>query len=75
MCGNPEVVEDRVNGLLVDPARPETLQGALEELLADEELGRRFAAAGLERKGLFERQCTFSEVEAVLLEAAKKRGG
>src|SRR5436190_23531869 len=35
VCGNPEVIEDGVNGLTVDPRRPETLRAAVERLLAD----------------------------------------
>ncbi len=70
VCGNPEVVEDRVNGLLVDPADPGTLRRALEELLGDEALGRGFVEAGLRRAGEFERATTFSEVEAVLTRAS-----
>lgn len=66
VCGNPEVIEDEVNGLLVDPGDPSTLQGALERLLNDEDLGRRFVAEGLSRQPLFTRDGTFSEVEAAL---------
>ena len=33
VCGNPEVVEDGVNGLLVDPRDPETLRAAIHKLL------------------------------------------
>ncbi len=72
VCGNPEVVEDGVNGLLVDPRDPATLERALAKLLGDEELGRRFVAAGLERRETFTREGTFSEVEAVLLRLAGK---
>ena len=35
VCGNPEVVEDGVNGLLVDPRDPETLRAAIHKLLQD----------------------------------------
>lgn len=70
VCGNPEVVEDEVNGLLVDPRDPATLREALRRLLDDPELGRRFVEAGLARRGAFTREGTFSQVEAVLREAA-----
>ncbi len=66
VCGNPEVIEDGVNGLLVDPRDPGSLREALAKLLGDEELGRRFVAAGLERCPQFTREGTFSQVEAVL---------
>ncbi|MDA1264046.1 MAG: glycosyltransferase family 4 protein, partial [Planctomycetota bacterium] len=66
VCGNPEVVEDGVNGLLVDPYDPQTLRVALEKLLGDDELCRRFVEAGLAKRPQFTRDGTFSEVEAVL---------
>jgi hypothetical protein len=60
------VVEDGRNGLLVDPARPETLRAALERLLGDPALARRFRDEGLSRSAQFSRTGTFSEVEAAL---------
>lgn len=66
VCGNPEVVEDGVNGLLVDPRDHSTLTTALRKLLEDPELGRRFVEAGLARRDAFTREGTFSEVEAAL---------
>jgi len=66
VCGNPEVVEDGVNGLLVDPRDPETLRVALDKLLRDSALGEKFVAEGLARRPRFTREGTFSEVEAVL---------
>ncbi len=45
---------------------PETLRVALERLLGDEDLGRRFVEASLARRDTFTREGTFSEVEAVL---------
>lgn len=66
VCGNPEVVVDGVNGLLVDPSDPEALAGAVERLLGDPALRERFRAAGLERAPAFGRARTFSEVERTL---------
>lgn len=66
VCGNPEVVEDGQNGLLVDPGDPGTLQQALERLLSDQELGASFVEEGLSRRSLFTRDGTFSQVEAAL---------
>ena len=68
--GNPEVVENEENGLLVDPERWEELRDAVARLLGDPELGERFVAAGLARRHLFTREGTFSEVERVLLKVA-----
>tara|TARA_R110002126_G_scaffold6119_10_gene32260 strand:+ start:18533 stop:19699 length:1167 start_codon:yes stop_codon:yes gene_type:complete len=69
VCGNPEVVEDGVNGLLVDPRDPESVRVALARLLDDTDLQARFVAAGLERRGDFLREGTFGEVESVLRKA------
>lgn len=70
VCGNPEVVEDGVNGLLVDPRDPRTLARALETLLEDPSLAARFVAAGHERESAFDRERTFSEVVTLLERAA-----
>ncbi|MFT4543207.1 MAG: glycosyltransferase involved in cell wall biosynthesis [Planctomycetota bacterium] len=70
VCGNPEVVEDGVNGLLVDPMKPDELRAALKRLLDDPELGKRFVAEGNARRSLFTREGTFSEVERALHRAA-----
>lgn len=42
----PEVVEDGVDGLLVEPGRPEPLADALATVLDDPDLGRRMGEAG-----------------------------
>ena len=73
VCGNPEVVEDEVSGLLVDPRDPETLHAALSRVLDDPELGCRLAAAALARRGAFDRETTFGAVEAQLARAAGVR--
>jgi glycosyltransferase involved in cell wall biosynthesis len=56
--GIPELVEDGVNGLLVDVHRPDQLAGAIERLRADPALRLRMAAAALEtaRRNTVERQ-------------------
>jgi glycosyltransferase involved in cell wall biosynthesis len=46
ISGIPELVEDGVTGLLVPPADPVALAGALERLAHDPELGRRLGRAG-----------------------------
>jgi colanic acid/amylovoran biosynthesis glycosyltransferase len=46
ISGIPELVEDGVTGLLVPPADPAALAGALERLAYDPELGRRLGRAG-----------------------------
>lgn len=70
VCGNPEVVEDGVNGLLVEPGDVAGLRAALDKLLGDAGLGERFVQVGLERSAQFTREGTFLEVEAALQAAA-----
>ena len=72
VCGNPEVVEHEVNGLLVDPHDPSELARAILRLLGDPELAQRFVAAGRARRGEFDRETTFSAVEAALQRLAKR---
>ncbi|MED6335453.1 MAG: glycosyltransferase family 4 protein [Planctomycetota bacterium] len=73
-CGNPEVVEDGVNGLLVDPADHLELAGAVRKLLEDKGLGCVLAARGQARRALFSREGTFAQVLEVLEEAAAGSG-
>ncbi|MEO6708669.1 MAG: glycosyltransferase family 4 protein, partial [Planctomycetota bacterium] len=67
--GNPEVIEDGVNGLLVHPGDPTELSRAIGRLLGDRELQRRFREASILRMARFSVEATFSEVEATLSEA------
>ena len=46
MDGIAELIEDKVNGLLVPPDEPEAFAGALARLIADPALRRRLGAAG-----------------------------
>lgn len=71
VCGNPEVVEEDVNGLLVNPGDPEELRAAVQSLLDDPGLADRFRQAGLERAHRFGRSRTFSEVERTLAASLK----
>ena len=70
VCGNPEVVEDGVNGILVRPRDDRALREAISRLLADRELRERYGAAGRERSHRFTREATFPQVEGVLAEVA-----
>jgi glycosyltransferase involved in cell wall biosynthesis len=47
--GTPEIVQDRVNGLLVPPRDSEELAHVIMLLLKDRELARRMGMAGRER--------------------------
>ncbi len=73
VCGNPEVVEDGVNGFLVDPHEPRQLAELVRRLLEDPGLRERFVRAGLERRARFDRTTTFGEVEAALQRLAVGR--
>jgi glycosyltransferase involved in cell wall biosynthesis len=46
--GPADIVDDHVNGLLVPPRDVAALSAALDEMLGDEELRRRCAAAAVE---------------------------
>lgn len=70
VCGNPEVVVDGVNGLLVDPKDWRTTRDAILKLLLDRDLAQRMAQAGLARRDDFDRTRTFSQVEQALLRVA-----
>jgi glycosyltransferase involved in cell wall biosynthesis len=71
VCGNPEVVEDGVNGLLVPPREVGALRGAIRKLLENKDLRASFEAEGRRRSRLFSRTATFSEVEAALERVAR----
>lgn len=70
VCGNPEVVEDGVNGLLVDPSDPDGLAVAIRRVLGDPGLAGRFVEAAHGREERFDRDRTFARVEELLDRAA-----
>lgn len=70
VCGNPEVVVDGVNGLLIDPADWRSTRDAILKLLRDKDLAMQMAAAGIARRDDFDRTRTFSQVEQALLRVA-----
>ena len=49
ITGIPELIRDQVEGLLVPPADPESLKGAIRRLMDDGSLSRRLAVAGREK--------------------------
>jgi glycosyltransferase involved in cell wall biosynthesis len=67
--GVPEVVHDRENGLLVPPDDPEALAGALRELLADDALRARLAAAAQPSVAAIGRDTIYERLEAILRDA------
>lgn len=72
VCGNPEVVEDGVNGLLVPTGDSAALGAAIAKLLGDKGMQQRFVDVGLARMDRFARDTTFGEVERVLREVAER---
>ena len=70
VCGNPEVVEDGVNGLLVPPKDDAALAAAMHKLLDDKDLGQQFVEESLRRMVSFQRDANFAEVESVLARVA-----
>lgn len=72
VCGNPEVVEDEVNGLTVPTGDSTALGAAIARLLADKGMQQRFVDEGLARMDRFARDTTFGEVERVLREVAER---
>jgi glycosyltransferase involved in cell wall biosynthesis len=70
VCGNPEVVEDGENGLLVPARDPAALREAVAKVLGDKELQQRFVRASIARMPRFGREATFPEVERTLARVA-----
>jgi len=72
VCGNPEVVVDGESGLLVDPRDTDALRRAIAGYLDDPAFAQRMVEGGWRQCGRFDRQATFSEVEAALARAAAR---
>jgi glycosyltransferase involved in cell wall biosynthesis len=70
VCGNPEVIEHEVNGLLVQPKSPDELRPAMARILDDHELAAEYVRAGLEKMRGFQRETTFPQVVEILQRAA-----
>ncbi|MEY2746632.1 MAG: hypothetical protein RL112_1674 [Planctomycetota bacterium] len=66
VCGNPEVVVDGVNGLLIDPRDHRSTRDAIAKILSNKDLADQFAAAGMARRDDFDRERTFGEVVKAL---------
>ncbi|HEY9769103.1 MAG TPA: glycosyltransferase family 4 protein [Coleofasciculaceae cyanobacterium] len=62
--GMPEIVDDRVNGLLVEPANPQALADAAVELIADPDRAREMGKAG--RKKVLQRYCWSQIAESLV---------
>ena len=63
--GNPDIVDDNVNGLLVKPGDPRGLAAAISALAADEGLRARLAAGALQKVKAFKASNVVPRIEAV----------
>ncbi len=64
--GIPEIIEDGLTGLLVEPANPAALASAINQLLADGELRRKMGEAGYARaRDYFNWERVLVEIESV----------
>lgn len=71
--GNPELVADGVNGLLVEPADARALAAAVTRVLMDAEEARRFGDNGLERvRSRFSIGAMVREYEAIYAAALRR---
>jgi glycosyltransferase involved in cell wall biosynthesis len=70
VAGNPEVVRDGIEGLLVDPGDVPDLSGALGRVLGDDDLRARLAAGARARAGHFTHEGMVDATERLLIEAA-----
>jgi glycosyltransferase involved in cell wall biosynthesis len=72
--GNPDIVEDGVNGLLVRPGDQRGLAQAIERLAADESLRARLAAGALRKVPAFMASSVVPRIEAIYREVLLRRG-
>lgn len=70
VCGNPELVEDGVNGRTFAPHDIDAIVGAIEDILGDPERTARWVAAGRAKSRAFAREPLFARKEALFLEVA-----
>ncbi|MHC4942029.1 MAG: glycosyltransferase family 4 protein [Planctomycetota bacterium] len=69
VCGNPELIEDGVNGLTIPFNRPEKLHQAIMTILNDSDLASMYSEASREKVKDFARTKIFQETEALFKQA------
>ncbi len=69
--GVPEIVDDGVNGLLVEPGDPEALAGAIRRFFSDVALRDRLAAAAAPSVLRFSAEQIYGRLEEILAGAAR----
>jgi glycosyltransferase involved in cell wall biosynthesis len=67
VCGNPELIEDRVNGRTFAPHDIDGIVAAIRDLLADPEQTATYVQRGLDKVANFSREKTFARKEALFL--------
>ncbi|HRY31030.1 MAG TPA: glycosyltransferase family 4 protein [Candidatus Paceibacterota bacterium] len=70
--GNPEIIENEINGLLVNYDDAEALRASIDKILADESLRNRIIANGLKTSAKFTKEKTVNAVANFLKENAQK---
>lgn len=66
--GIPEIITDRENGLLVPPARPESLARGIEELLSGPELAQKLGQKAIAGAGRFSLEKMIEQTKKVYFE-------
>jgi glycosyltransferase involved in cell wall biosynthesis len=74
VCGNPELVEHEVNGLLTGFNDVPAIHAALDRMLTDRALASTFAARSQEKVRYFDRETLYGKVEALFEEILARRG-
>lgn len=64
--GNPEIIKTEVNGILVEPDDRDALQKAIERILVDEDLAKKFSANGKETVSFFTTKRMIKETIKIL---------
>lgn len=70
--GNPQVVDDGVNGLLVPAKNPAAMAKAIEKILTEDEFARQLGRAGAQKSKSFSWEKRVGEYEDLFSELTKK---
>jgi glycosyltransferase involved in cell wall biosynthesis len=73
--GIPEIIEDGVNGLLVEPGDPAALAAAIDTVLGDRGLAARFAANAAQRAAAYRLDRVGAEMETLYRRLTEPRNG
>lgn len=70
VCGNPELVEDRVNGRTFPPQDVDAIVAAVRDLLGDPETTRHYVERSRHKVAAFSREALFARKEQLFLSVA-----